>query len=203
MSLEPPFGRCDSYAAVVSAVLHAPPVLAPSGYSNELSEALQLLLARKPHQRPSNRELLRSLLREAFHDFLHTLEAFTKREALPSPSESSRQSRHSLEELQLSRSPSTTPFRAASVECSYPSDFESESSEDFSKILEMEKDHSHLHGDHLNTEWRQLLAEAEALLVPLPEIHWGEETQKLRSTRLASEISGCHIGFRWCLYIGL
>eukprot|EP00438_Fugacium_kawagutii_P019468 Skav230471 [mRNA] locus=scaffold186:620429:620638:- [translate_table: standard] len=63
MALEPPFaGRCDSYAAVVSAVLHAPPVAAPSGYSDELSQSLQGLLARKPHNRPSNRELLRSTL---------------------------------------------------------------------------------------------------------------------------------------------
>ena len=68
MALEPPFaGRCDSYAAVVSAVLHAPPVDVPSGYSQELSESLQNLLARKPHNRPSNRELLRSpLLRDAW-----------------------------------------------------------------------------------------------------------------------------------------
>ena len=66
MALEPPFaGRCDSYAAVVSAVLHAPPVEAPDGYSEPLSSALQKLLARKPHHRPSNRELLRSqVLRE-------------------------------------------------------------------------------------------------------------------------------------------
>ena len=35
-----------------------------------------------------------------------------------------------------------------------------------------------------NQEWRQLLAEAEALLVPLPEQNWGEETQRLRTTSL-------------------
>lgn len=60
MALEPPFaGRCDSYAAVVSAVLHAPPVSPPEGYSEALGTALERLLARKPHNRPSNRELLR------------------------------------------------------------------------------------------------------------------------------------------------
>ena len=35
-----------------------------------------------------------------------------------------------------------------------------------------------------NQEWRQLLAEAEALLVPLPEQNWGEETQRLRTASL-------------------
>ena len=55
MALEPPFAhRCDSYAAVVSAVLHSPPMTAPKGYSDPLGSTLQKLLARKPHHRPSD-----------------------------------------------------------------------------------------------------------------------------------------------------
>jgi len=77
MALEPPFaGRCESYAAVVSAVLHAPPIEAPSGYSADLSAALESLLARKPHNRPSNRALLQGrLLRQPFHAFLQSLDS--------------------------------------------------------------------------------------------------------------------------------
>jgi len=77
MALELPFaGRCESYAAVVSAVLHAPPIKAPSGYSADLSATLESLLARKPHNRPSNRELLRGrLLRQPFHAFLQSLDS--------------------------------------------------------------------------------------------------------------------------------
>mmetsp|Transcript_113847 Transcript_113847/g.327146 ORF Transcript_113847/g.327146 Transcript_113847/m.327146 type:complete len:684 (+) Transcript_113847:122-2173(+) len=76
MALEPPFaGRIESYAAVVNAVLHAPPVQAPPGYSLELSGTVEALLARKPHERPSNRDLLRSpLLRDPFQAFLSSLE---------------------------------------------------------------------------------------------------------------------------------
>eukprot|EP00931_Biecheleriopsis_adriatica_P053933 TRINITY_DN31692_c0_g1_i1.p1 TRINITY_DN31692_c0_g1~~TRINITY_DN31692_c0_g1_i1.p1 ORF type:complete len:653 (+),score=145.20 TRINITY_DN31692_c0_g1_i1:147-2105(+) len=76
MALEPPFAaRCDSYAAVVNAVLHSPPMKAPEGYSAELSAGCEALLARKPHNRPSNRELLRGrLLRQAFHAFLQSLD---------------------------------------------------------------------------------------------------------------------------------
>lgn len=318
MALEPPFaGRCDSYAAVVSAVLHAPPVEVPSGYSQELSESLQNLLARKPHNRPSNRELLRSpLLREAFHDFLQSLEpaaspdrksslqpwaksrsstvvstalataaapatvpatapatavGLARRavpllrqlhqpeeerpmlpernggahevELFPSPSASSdgtpskNDSSHGRsqdlggtggssnfmgygartpglpglveDELDLpSRSPSATPFRATSVQtegCSYPSDFESDSQQpaepsgrsghssdqemDFLEDFQIEDEAGPADHNLGNQEWRQLLAEAEALLVPLPEQNWGEETQRLRTT-LSSSLGG-------------
>mmetsp|Transcript_5439 Transcript_5439/g.9469 ORF Transcript_5439/g.9469 Transcript_5439/m.9469 type:complete len:660 (-) Transcript_5439:2-1981(-) len=76
MSLEPPFSMCgESYAAVVGAILHAPPVKAPPGYSLALNEILEALLARKPHARPSTKELLRSsLLRGPFHAFVQSLE---------------------------------------------------------------------------------------------------------------------------------
>lgn len=76
MALEPPFASFgDSYAAVVSAVLAAPRIQAPPGYSVTLNEALEALLARKPHERPSNKALLRSpLLREPFHMFLRGLD---------------------------------------------------------------------------------------------------------------------------------
>eukprot|EP00929_Paragymnodinium_shiwhaense_P091994 TRINITY_DN51878_c0_g1_i1.p1 TRINITY_DN51878_c0_g1~~TRINITY_DN51878_c0_g1_i1.p1 ORF type:complete len:647 (-),score=94.20 TRINITY_DN51878_c0_g1_i1:141-2081(-) len=79
MCLEPPFAqRGESCAAVVSNVLHAPPVQAPPGYSAGLSATLQALMARKPHLRPSNRKLLCSdLLRHAFHAFVQSLEQAT------------------------------------------------------------------------------------------------------------------------------
>lgn len=74
MALEPPFANCgESYAAVVGAVLHASPMSAPPGYSQALSETAEALLARKPHARPSNRELLRGTLRGPFHAFLQSL----------------------------------------------------------------------------------------------------------------------------------
>jgi len=74
MALEPPFANCgESYAAVVGAVLHASPMSAPPGYSSALSETVEALLARKPHARPSNRELLRGTLRGPFHAFLQSL----------------------------------------------------------------------------------------------------------------------------------
>ncbi|CAK9083937.1 unnamed protein product [Durusdinium trenchii] len=319
MALEPPFaGRCDSYAAVVSAVLHAPPVEAPDGYSEPLSSALQKLLARKPHHRPSNRELLRSqVLRDPFHDFLQSLDITLERKAslepwaksrsslasspppaatppaaasppptappanaaggsarravpylrqlhapdahglnghvmngangvedvLPSPSSSdatpskSHESSHGrsqdlggtggssnfmgygkstpglpgLVEDELG-SPSRSPYPSVQTEgCgSYPSDFESDSGApnaavehsehssdqemDFLEDLQVVEDEtfpdsSVTRNEWRNTEWRQLLAEAEALLVPLPEVHWGEETQKLRHT-LSSSLGG-------------
>lgn len=74
MALRPPF-VCNSYAEVVTLVLHSPPVQAPEGYSESLSEALASLLSRKPHDRLSNSELLRSaLLRMPFTNFLKEIE---------------------------------------------------------------------------------------------------------------------------------
>ena len=316
MALEPPFaGRCDSYAAVVSAVLHAAPVQAPSGYSTSLSATLEGLLARKPHNRPSNRELLRSdLLRDPFHDFLQSLDSLVgerkwakprtstseprnstggtnvaaatavglARRAIPvlrqlhfapeteaassshgpgppgppghavtepfsmdlegaSPSDSdlgspSLPSLSGLAKSQelsatgssmqvgsasartpglpglveddfcISRSPSVSapsvPYRATSNQtegCSYASDFESDSGqvgadsnssgerdldllEDFQEPGDSGADVSHSeHGFASTAEWRQLIAEAEALLVPLPEVHATEEAHKLRT----------------------
>mmetsp|Transcript_95728 Transcript_95728/g.166272 ORF Transcript_95728/g.166272 Transcript_95728/m.166272 type:complete len:554 (-) Transcript_95728:113-1774(-) len=77
MALEPPFANCESYAAVVAAVLHSPEhIKAPNGYSPELAGVVEALLHRKPHERPSNTELLRgSVLRGPFHAFLQSLEA--------------------------------------------------------------------------------------------------------------------------------
>lgn len=77
MALEPPFARCTCYAAVVAAVLRAEgPVEEPVGYSPQLTVTLMSLLHHKPHDRPSNTEMLRGpTLRPAFHAFLQTLEA--------------------------------------------------------------------------------------------------------------------------------
>lgn len=79
MVLDAPFAHCTSYAAVVTTVLHgAQPFREPSGWSPHLTHALMSLVRRKPHDRPTNTELLRSeVLRPAFHAFLHTLEAAT------------------------------------------------------------------------------------------------------------------------------
>ncbi|CAE7038846.1 Serine/threonine-protein kinase Nek5 [Symbiodinium microadriaticum] len=310
MALEPPFaGRCDSYAAVVSAVLHAPPVQAPSGYSPPLSVTLEGLLARKPHNRPSNRELLRSdLLRDPFHDFLQSLDSLVgdrkwakprtstseprastgtagtagtavglARRAIPvlrqlhfapeaasshgpNPVQSAVTEPFSVDQLQLdaaspsdsdlgspwaksqelsatgssmqvgsasartpglpglveddfgiSRSPSVSaPHRATSNHtegCSYASDFESDSGqvgaesnssgerdldllEDFQEPGDSADNVSHSeHGFASTAEWRQLIAEAEALLVPLPEVQATEEAHKLRAA-LASSLGG-------------
>ncbi|CAJ1383035.1 unnamed protein product [Effrenium voratum] len=285
MALEPPFaGRCDSYAAVVSAVLHAPPVSPPEGYSEALGTALERLLARKPHNRPSNRELLRSsLLRQAFHEFLQSLDTAVERKvpwaksrsssvtataagatavglarrvvpllrqvhaeesqvanASPpitepaseaaassggsSPGARSNRSRSSsrgrsaelsatgssnfvnletlgrnrsplpglVEDMDLDLSSPVAPFAASGHVSAqtegYPSDFESDSqvpsaSSDIDLLEEIQPEDETEHGEHGlgSAEWRQLLAEAEALLVPLPEIHWTEEAHKLRS----------------------
>eukprot|EP00439_Symbiodinium_sp_Y106_P062645 s2238_g9.t1 len=309
MALEPPFaGRCDSYAAVVSAVLHAPPVQAPSGYSPPLSGTLEGLLARKPHNRPSNRELLRSdLLRDPFHDFLQSLDSLVgdrkwakprtstseprastgtaaaagtavglARRAIPvlrqlhfapeaasshgpnhpvqsavtepfsvdqldaaSPSDSDLGSPWAKsqelsatgssmqvgsasartpglpglveDDFGISRSPSVSaPHRATSNHtegCSYASDFESDSGqvgaesnssgerdldllEDFQEPGDSADNVSHSeHGFASTAEWRQLIAEAEALLVPLPEVQATEEAHKLRAA-LASSLGG-------------
>lgn len=77
MALDPPFGgHGESYASVVNAVLHAPPLEAPPGFSSELNKIVEGLLARKPHERPSNRELLRnSILRVPFHTFVQSINA--------------------------------------------------------------------------------------------------------------------------------
>eukprot|EP00747_Dinoflagellata_sp_TGD_P051593 gnl/TRDRNA2_/TRDRNA2_147438_c0_seq1.p1 gnl/TRDRNA2_/TRDRNA2_147438_c0~~gnl/TRDRNA2_/TRDRNA2_147438_c0_seq1.p1 ORF type:complete len:477 (-),score=61.74 gnl/TRDRNA2_/TRDRNA2_147438_c0_seq1:95-1474(-) len=76
MALEPPFSQCESYAAVVRAVLHTSHTAAPAGYSPALSATVQALLARKPDDRPSNKELLRSPhLRGPFHAFVQSLDA--------------------------------------------------------------------------------------------------------------------------------
>lgn len=84
MALEPPFAAAESYAAVVAAVLHSPDhIRAPLGYgpwggcySPELNAIVEALLARKPHERPSNTELLRgTVLRAQFNTFLQSLEA--------------------------------------------------------------------------------------------------------------------------------
>ncbi|CAE7757498.1 NEK5 [Symbiodinium sp. CCMP2456] len=308
MALEPPFaGRCDSYAAVVSAVLHAPPVQAPGGYSPPLSATLEGLLARKPHNRPSNRELLRSdLLRDPFHDFLQSLDSLVgdrkwakprtstseprastgtaaaagtavglARRAIPvlrqlhfapeaatggppnsaqsavtepflvdqldaaSPSDSDLGSPWAKsqelsatgssmqvgsasartpglpglveDDFGVSRSPSVSaPHRATSNHtegCSYASDFESDSVqvgaesnssgerdldllEDFQEPGDSADNVSHSeHGFASTAEWRQLIAEAEALLVPLPEVQATEEAHKLRAA-LASSLGG-------------
>lgn len=75
MALEPPFAGCDSYAAIVVAVLQSGPMRAPEGYSTDLSALLEALLARKPDARPSSAELLGCpVLREPFRALLQSSE---------------------------------------------------------------------------------------------------------------------------------
>jgi len=97
MALEPPFASSkQSYAAVVEAVLHAPQIRPPPGFSPELGQTMEALLARKPHDRPSNRDLLRGpLLRPHFQGFMASLRG-EWRTSSASPAEGS--PTHGLEE---------------------------------------------------------------------------------------------------------
>jgi len=71
MALEAPLKDCDSYAAIVVAVLQQGPLSPPPGYGPELSETLKSLLAKKPDERPACAELLGgSLLSAPFREQL-------------------------------------------------------------------------------------------------------------------------------------
>lgn len=87
MALAPPFQGCDSYAAIVQAVLHSPNLKAPDGYSADLDQVLEALLERQPEERPSSAQLLSgALLSEPFHELLQSV-TDEVREAACSPVE--------------------------------------------------------------------------------------------------------------------
>lgn len=155
MALESPFNGCPSYAAIVQAVLHDPPLRAPGGYGLELSATLEALLARKPDERPSNAQLLGGpLLAETFRFLL----------------------KKSSEEVREAKA-GGSQVPAASEEGSYASDFESYSGSDAEEVARRERQD----GCVGISEWRQLHIEASALLQPAPRADPTEEAAKVRS----------------------
>lgn len=236
MVLDPPFAHCTSYAAVVTTVLHGTqPFREPSGYSPHLAHALMSLVRRKPHDRPTNTELLRSeVLRPAFHAFLQTLEAATAANAFDRTASLALWMRGCAPSSPLEVDPDSPPAaqlqsvaiggnlrREQSVDAdavSYTSDFESYSGgsplhSGFNTLKDALNDSSDplggvplgplsaipslsgtlrsdasggqqeqtmmVNADLGAGEWRQLLAEAEALIRSEPEDD-GQEEAKVR-----------------------
>merc|ERR1712194_104552 len=75
MTLEPPFGDCTCYAAVVRAVLDGSEMRKPVGYNQEINDTLDGLMARKPEDRPSCAALLGGSLLSL--TFQHLLQSFS------------------------------------------------------------------------------------------------------------------------------
>lgn len=157
MALEPPFTGCESYAAIVAAVLHSERLRGPPGYSEELAATVEALLERKPEDRPGSAELLGGpLLSQSFHTLLQSL-GDEIREAAGSAVDNDA--------------------------ASYASDFESYSGSeagspcDASGGADPEKP-----GSVGFDEWRHFLAEAETLLKPqAAPLSPLEEVQKVRA----------------------
>jgi len=163
MALSAPFANCDSYAGVVVAILQSPPLQAPVGYSCELSIVVERLLAKQPHDRPSNAEMLSGgLLRPTFQMLIRCI-ADGVSDKSPSA--------HARDEH-------------------YDSDFESySSSEDASRTGELtdygEKTENllaELPGSVGVYSWTQLLTEAEGLLDGGSESPGPDRIMKLRHT---------------------
>eukprot|EP00927_Polykrikos_kofoidii_P049802 TRINITY_DN43811_c0_g1_i1.p1 TRINITY_DN43811_c0_g1~~TRINITY_DN43811_c0_g1_i1.p1 ORF type:complete len:436 (-),score=79.29 TRINITY_DN43811_c0_g1_i1:33-1340(-) len=160
MSLEPPFVRCDSYAAIVAAVLQSSPLRAPGGYGAELSSALEALLARQPDKRPSSAEMLGGpLLREPFRALV--------------------QSSTKLARAMSGRIPSPLPRNVEEVEVTYESDFESYSGSDGEADEAGESSARSRGNGNLGGGWHQLHVEAEALLQPMPKLAPADAMQKV------------------------
>lgn len=152
MALVAPFTGCESYAAVVCAVLQraGPPV--PPGYSQELGAILEALLSRKPDDRPSSKELLhRPLLTEPFKELLEGM----------------------AEEVRACSVAASTPC----MEEEYASDFESYSGSESPKS---NGGMPSARGEVGVGEWRHVFAEAQTLLQPIPEVDVAEEALKVR-----------------------
>jgi len=156
MALEPPFVRCESYAAIVSAVLESQGQRAPPGYSPELSAIVEALMARKPSARPSSAELLGGpLLSAPFHALLQSVS----------------------EEVREATSSVMTDTEA----CSYSSDFESYSGSETGSCADGPKADLELPGSMGIGEWRHFLVEAEALLKPQAVLDPQEEAGRMRA----------------------
>eukprot|EP00443_Scrippsiella_acuminata_P029976 CAMPEP_0115256140 /NCGR_PEP_ID=MMETSP0270-20121206/46089_1 /TAXON_ID=71861 /ORGANISM="Scrippsiella trochoidea, Strain CCMP3099" /LENGTH=389 /DNA_ID=CAMNT_0002671777 /DNA_START=51 /DNA_END=1217 /DNA_ORIENTATION=- len=160
MALEAPFQNCESYAAIIGAVLHAGPLRAPEGYSQELAATVETLLARKPDKRPSCADLLGGrLLCEEFRSLLQR----SASGALEHP-----QYRKSAT-FSLRMQPSDASAGAAEDEVSYHSDFESYSGSEPEEATgggEARGDLASARSNSSSWAWRQLHVEAEALLQP-------------------------------------
>lgn len=181
MALEAPYQHCDSYAAIVTAVLQAQQLRAPPGYGQELSGTVEALLARAPDARPSSAELLGgSYLSEHFRDLLQQSKEWPLSDTIGSKAiAQAARAAHAVD----------------SEEETYHDDFESysESGEDD----EDEADAPQPPGDEAKqvqvdtqpaaarirsaTDWRQLHLEAEALLQPSQAASPSEESRKVRA----------------------
>jgi len=166
MALEPPFGGCNCYAAVVRAVLEGTEMRKPAGYSEELGSTLGLLMARKPEDRPSSAALLGgSLLCQVFQSLLRSF-SDEVREV-----QAANMARTNVS-FELPKAKASSPDAE-----SYASDFESYSGSEVS-----DKGTSREDGNKKNAasssrlavemspssvglgEWRHLVCEAESLL---------------------------------------
>mmetsp|Transcript_81389 Transcript_81389/g.225386 ORF Transcript_81389/g.225386 Transcript_81389/m.225386 type:complete len:448 (-) Transcript_81389:50-1393(-) len=157
MALDPPFARCESYAAIVGAVLHSEALSAPPGYSQGLSAAVESLMARKPEDRPSSAEMLGGpLLSESFHKLLQSVS----------------------DEIREATSTSAPEPDAAS----YASDFESYSGSEAASGADLpSKADPETPGTVGLDEWRHFLAEAQQLLQPQAPADPREEAEKVRA----------------------
>mmetsp|Transcript_12027 Transcript_12027/g.28215 ORF Transcript_12027/g.28215 Transcript_12027/m.28215 type:complete len:425 (+) Transcript_12027:172-1446(+) len=154
MALEPPFMRCESYAAIVEAVLSARKVSAPLGYSQQLSATVEALLARSPEDRPSSAELLGGpLLSESFHKLLQSVS----------------------DEIREATS------REEADATSYASDFESYSGSEASHEDKPSSADHEQPGIVGLDEWRHFLTEAHTLLQPQAALDPCAEAEKVRT----------------------
>lgn len=178
MALETPFATCASYAAVVMAVLQAPPIRAPEGYSPELSAMTEALLSRKPDGRPSNADLLGGpLLRDQFRELVRNsaneIYESAGRAVTPVPRTSRCPSRIPL--------PSPEPSEVeggGDAEEYYDSDFESYSGSDTEEAAAPVA----AQGSVCLGGWRQLQVEARVLLqLERSASDPGEEARKVRA----------------------
>jgi len=192
MALEAPFVGCESYAAIVVAVLQSPPPRAPPYYSQELSTTLEALLARKPDSRPSSAELLAgTLLREPFRALLQSSADEVRAAATPTPREEADATDYESDFESYSGSDTESPCRPrADVEV--PASNTKIPAGEWSPIRPDVKAMSapallaHSLGEAkklrkaVTGEWRQLHIEAKALLQPVPALDPNEEAKKVR-----------------------
>lgn len=187
MALRAPFADCQSYAAVVVAVLQSAQLQAPAGYSCELSGALEGLLARQPENRPTNPQLLSgTVLRPSFQAMLRAIaeEVYEK-----SPSRPHSSAAMLFPEMPVEAESYGSALHDPHHTSSYGSDFESYSgSEDPSSphggsdsvnalIYALAEEPGSVNAD----SWTRVLAEAEALLDSGTEADVPGRMMKLRT----------------------
>lgn len=184
MALKAPFEGCMSYAAIVTSVLHSPPMRAPPGYSPKLSTVLEALLAKQPDDRPSNDALLQGeLLYEPFRTFIKNLKVAiaaglgSKRSVVPASDacaekDADAESYGSDFESYTGSDPDSDQVREVGPEsASFICDSTARR-----EICMQEVAASMPSADH----WRKLFAEVEALLHPSPAFGPLEQVAKIR-----------------------